>query len=519
MARRRRSANPPRPKPEIDESHESPHEERLQKVLAAAGVASRRECEELILAGRVEVDRHTVTELGTKVDPLRQDIRVDGVTLPRPKRVYYALNKPPGVVCTNFDPSGRTRVVDMIPTEQRIFPVGRLDRTSEGLILVTNDGSLANRLTHPRYGVCKTYQVLVAGHPSNEDLDLLRKGVRLAEGWARAESVKVHRRSGKASELLIVLREGRNREIRRMLARIEHKVLRLRRVAIGPIRLGNMPLGAHRKLTLQEVEILEEGVREARRALRKAKRERLAARGAAGETESTESVENAGERATSLPSRPFAPSGRIVGEEGPPRKDKRRQPNRPPAAKQFHPAELAIGDDDEDGDGDFGDDELTFSGDFGGESFDTEDFGEAELGFAGGGDDDDAGEPRRKSRRVARPRPPGGPPRGRRPRGGHAQGGRTGGGRAGGERPSGDRPSGERPGGDRSTGERPRGKPGFKQGSKQGAKQGSRRPEGGEGEGRGPRKFRQGGGGKARGGGGGAMGGRGKGRRPRGGRS
>src|SRR5688572_17625264 len=130
--------------------------ERLQKVLAAAGVGSRRDCEELIQQGRVEVDHQVITELGTKVDPLRQEIRVDGTVLKQPKRAYYVLNKPIGVVSTNFDPSGRARIIDLLPNDERLFPVGRLDRSSEGLIVATNDGAFANRLTHPRYGVEKT---------------------------------------------------------------------------------------------------------------------------------------------------------------------------------------------------------------------------------------------------------------------------------------------------------------------------------------------------------------------------
>ena len=145
-------------------SHDRPHRprrptpttggERLQKVLAAAGLGSRRQCEELITTGRVEIDRVVVTELGTRVDPLRQQVRVDGMPLARPKLVYYAVNKPVGVLCTNRDPSGRPRVVDLVPgRDARLFTIGRLDLHSEGLILVTNDGELANRLTHPRYGV------------------------------------------------------------------------------------------------------------------------------------------------------------------------------------------------------------------------------------------------------------------------------------------------------------------------------------------------------------------------------
>jgi 23S rRNA pseudouridine2605 synthase len=234
-----------------------PRTERLQKVLAAAGLGSRRQCEELILTGRVAVDRAVVTELGTKVDPVRQEIRVDGVLLPRPERVYYAVHKPPGVVSTNRDPSGRPRIIDLIPgAPQRLFPVGRLDLHSEGLILVTNDGELANQLTHPRYGVEKTYRALVAGRPSPDVLAELRRGIHLAEGVARVSQVRVTKELKQSTIMEIVLREGQNREIRRILARVGHKVLRLLRIAVGPVRLGNLPQGAYRPLGRQEVEAL-----------------------------------------------------------------------------------------------------------------------------------------------------------------------------------------------------------------------------------------------------------------------
>ena len=249
-----------------------PTRERLQKVLAAAGIASRRECEELIVAGRVEVDRRIVLELGTRVDPAHQEIRVDGVALPRPRRLYFAVHKPPGVVTTNYDPSGRPRVIDLVPTDQRVFPVGRLDRTSEGLILVTNDGTLANLLTHPRYGVDKTYLALVDGHPDQHTLDKLREGVRLSEGLAKAGDVKVRRRHPGTTELIIVLDEGRNRQIRRMLARVGHKVLRLRRIAVGPLLLGDLPPGAHRRLLPPEVDALLDAVRANQRRARPKKR-------------------------------------------------------------------------------------------------------------------------------------------------------------------------------------------------------------------------------------------------------
>jgi 23S rRNA pseudouridine2605 synthase len=237
--------------------------ERLQKVLAAAGVGSRRQCEELITAGRVEVDRQVVTELGSKVDPARQEIRLDGVPLRRSKRVYYAVNKPPGVVSTNQDPSGRPRVVDLVPaTGARLFAIGRLDLNSEGLILVTNDGELANRLTHPRYGAPKTYRVLVAGRPSQEVLTRLRRGVRLAEGRARVDQLRVKSRQKESTVLEMVLREGRNREIRRVLARVGHKVLRLVRIAVGPVRLGDLPPGACRRLSREELTALRRAARQ-----------------------------------------------------------------------------------------------------------------------------------------------------------------------------------------------------------------------------------------------------------------
>ena len=245
--------------------------ERLQKVLAAAGVGSRRDCEELIREGRVEIDRQVITELGTRVDPLRQEIRVDGEALRQPQRLYYAVNKPVGVVTTNFDPSGRPRVIDLVPTEERVFAVGRLDRASEGLILVTNDGEFANRITHPRYGVEKTYLVRVAGQPTPAELAKLKKGVYLAEGFCRVQSIVAKKRQGKSTDLVMVLNEGRNRELRRILARVGHKVLRLKRIAVGSIKLAELPPGAWRRLMPDEIESLLQLAKEKRKAA-KAKR-------------------------------------------------------------------------------------------------------------------------------------------------------------------------------------------------------------------------------------------------------
>ncbi len=225
-------------------------------MLASAGLGSRRGCEELITTGRVEVDRKVVTQLGTRVDPVRQEIRVDGERLPDPKRVVYMLNKPVGVVTTNYDPSGRPRVVDLVPGEQRLFAIGRLDRMSEGLILVTNDGELANLLAHPRYGVEKKYLVQVAGVPAPETIEKLRRGIQLAEGAARAQHVHLKSQHKLSAVLEMVLDEGKNREIRRMLAQLGHKVHQLKRVAVGNLSLGGLLPGQHRQLAWNEVESL-----------------------------------------------------------------------------------------------------------------------------------------------------------------------------------------------------------------------------------------------------------------------
>lgn len=233
--------------------------------MAAAGIGSRRRCEELILAGRVEIDRKVVRKLGTKVDSESQEVRVDGTPLEAARRIYFLVNKPVGVVSTNFDPSGRRRVIDLLPpTKERLFTVGRLDRTSEGLMIVTNDGALANQLAHPRYGVRKTYHALVAGVPGLEVLASLRKGVHLAEGVARVVSVKVRREMKQSALLELVLAEGRNREVRRILAKVGHKVLKLKRVAIGDLRLKELPPGEFRPLRREELQALRADARPGR---------------------------------------------------------------------------------------------------------------------------------------------------------------------------------------------------------------------------------------------------------------
>lgn len=264
--RRETTASGPRKRPRRRPSRSPavPHAEgteRLQKFLAAAGVASRRECEQMILDGRVEIDRKVVTELGSRVDPHSQEVRVDGEVLTQPKLVYYAVNKPEGVVSTSSDPSGRPRVIDMLPPDApRAYCVGRLDMSSEGLILVTNDGELANGLTHPSHGVEKTYVVQVAGQLTEEGLKKVRQGMHLAEGFAQAKHVRIKGRKKNGTLLEMVLDEGRNREIRRLFARLDHKVQRLTRIAVGPVRLGDLPSGAVRLLNKKEITALREAV-------------------------------------------------------------------------------------------------------------------------------------------------------------------------------------------------------------------------------------------------------------------
>jgi 23S rRNA pseudouridine2605 synthase len=242
--------------------------ERLNKYLAHAGIGSRRHCDELITAGRVTVDGVVVTTLGTKIDPLVHRVAVDDQPV-RPERpVYWLLHKPPGVLCTNYDPAGRPRAIDLLShVRERVYTVGRLDEASEGLLLMTNDGALAAALMHPRYGIPKTYLVQVAGKPSREELQRLTTGIWLSDGKVRAQSVRTLRHQGNSTWLRIVLSEGKNREIRRMLARLGHKVMRLKRIAIGPVRLGRLKKGKSRPLTEKELAALRQWVETARQRL------------------------------------------------------------------------------------------------------------------------------------------------------------------------------------------------------------------------------------------------------------
>jgi 23S rRNA pseudouridine2605 synthase len=228
--------------------------ERLNKYLAHAGVGSRRHCDDMIQHGRVRVDGQVVREMGTRIDPEQHRVEVDGQPLHSERLVYWLVNKPRGYLCTNHDPAGRPRALDLVPhVHERVYTVGRLDEDSEGLLLLTNDGDLAYRLMHPRFGVYKTYRVLVAGKPSRDDIAKLLEGVWLSDGHVKAKRVRRLETQGESTWLEIVLAEGKNREVRRMLARLEHKVMRLKRIAIGPIKLDRLPRGKSRKLKPEEV--------------------------------------------------------------------------------------------------------------------------------------------------------------------------------------------------------------------------------------------------------------------------
>ncbi|TML59367.1 MAG: rRNA pseudouridine synthase [Actinobacteria bacterium] len=227
--------------------------ERLQKVLARAGFGSRRACDELIDAGRVTVDG-TVAELGRRVDPSRDHVAVDGVPVSiREGLVHYLLNKPAGVVTTASDPQGRPTVVELVPEAPRVFSVGRLDADTEGLLIMTNDGDLAHRLTHPSFGVEKEYVAEVQGAPSRASVRRLRDGVELDDGVTAVARVALV----EPNVLRIVIHEGRNRQVRRMCDAVGHPVVRLVRTRIGPVSDRRLPPGQWRPITPAELRELE----------------------------------------------------------------------------------------------------------------------------------------------------------------------------------------------------------------------------------------------------------------------
>lgn len=230
--------------------------ERLQRALARAGLGSRRACEALIRQGRVVVNGR-VASLGDRVDPAVDRVLVDGARVPlNPGLRYFAMNKPAGVLSTVRDPRGRPDLSTLLPRGPRLFPVGRLDRDTEGLLLLTNDGALANRLMHPRYGVQREYLVEVEGHPGSAHVARLLRGVELSDGVARALEARIVGRAQGKGALRLVMAEGRKREVRRMLAAVGLPVRRLVRIRVGPVRLGRTRPGEVRALTPEEVRAL-----------------------------------------------------------------------------------------------------------------------------------------------------------------------------------------------------------------------------------------------------------------------
>ena len=229
---------------------------RLQKVLAAAGIASRRASEALISEGRVEVNSEVVLEQGRRVDPEHDVIRVDGSRIPPPRRHrYLALNKPRGIVATMSDPEGRRTVADLIAERrnERLFHVGRLDTDTEGLLILTNDGDFAHRLAHPSFQVPKSYIAAVAGVVGEQTLRRLRRGITLEDGPVHPTSIKIVSTAGDRTLLKITIQEGRNRIVRRTMEAVGHPVRRLSRTGIGPVRLGNLKVGEYRDLTREEL--------------------------------------------------------------------------------------------------------------------------------------------------------------------------------------------------------------------------------------------------------------------------
>ncbi len=255
------------------------NEERLQKALARAGIASRRACEQLIAAGRVKVNGKIVTELGTKIDPARDRVSVDDEPVPvrpsaAPQKIYLVLNKPTGYLSTVSDPQGRPTVLDLIEDGKygRLYPVGRLDADSEGLLLLTNDGAFANALSHPRYGVEKEYIALLDGIIAMKDIETLRQGVPIrvedpetgdrVVHQAHAVRVDLIRHEGSNSVVRFVLKEGKKRQIRLMAEAVDHFVIELKRVRFGLLKLADLPSGKYRALSKTEVHALIESARQ-----------------------------------------------------------------------------------------------------------------------------------------------------------------------------------------------------------------------------------------------------------------
>jgi 23S rRNA pseudouridine2605 synthase len=234
--------------------------ERLQRILASHGVASRRASEQIILDGKVKVNGKVVRELGAKADPTKDRIEVEGRLLQPQRHRYLMLNKPSGYITTAHAERSRRTVMDLIDLRERVYPVGRLDRDTEGLLLLTNDGELANRVTHPRYEIDKEYQILTHLRPSGQTLGAILKGVRVDGALVVASEFRILRETAEGIELKLVIHSGINRVVRKMMDQYGIEIARLRRTRVGPIALGRMPVGRWRELSPGEVAGLFEAV-------------------------------------------------------------------------------------------------------------------------------------------------------------------------------------------------------------------------------------------------------------------
>ncbi|GAB6137692.1 pseudouridine synthase [Halanaerobaculum tunisiense] len=237
--------------------------ERLHKVMAQAGIASRRKSEDIIAQGRVEVNGEVVTELGAQVDPTQDQIKVDGKELTEEDPVYILLNKPQEVITTVDDPQGRKTVVDIVDVPERVYPVGRLDYDTEGLLLLTNDGAVTYALTHPSHQVDKKYIATVEGAPDEDAIEKLESGVKLSDGWTAPAEAELVVEMGSRSILSLEVHEGRKHQVKRMCKEVGHPVLELKRIKVGPLTLGEeLKPGDYRELTAEEIDQLQEIVKQ-----------------------------------------------------------------------------------------------------------------------------------------------------------------------------------------------------------------------------------------------------------------
>ncbi len=235
-------------------------EERLQKILAKAGIASRRKAEQLILEGRIRINGRVVSEVGSKADPILDTITCDNRPIVIEEKIYILLNKPAGYVTTLSDPQGRPVVSDLVANiPLRLFPVGRLDLETEGALLMTNDGELGNAILHPRYEVNKTYEATIIGSPAEEKLNILRQGIRIDGVQTRPAQIRVLKRRKEQTQVEVIIHEGKKRQVRKMFQAISHRVLHLKRTAYGNLRLGALPIGKYRILSRNDLKNIFSG--------------------------------------------------------------------------------------------------------------------------------------------------------------------------------------------------------------------------------------------------------------------